>query len=93
MTSSVGLGRLGLWWLLAFGCVSALAVLAAGAPRLGGNILAASFVGAAVLRLVLPTSLVGGLAIRPRALDVVMYLTFALVVLVGSNAVNWHPPR
>ncbi|WP_409485048.1 DUF3017 domain-containing protein [Arsenicicoccus dermatophilus] len=91
--TSIGLGRLGLWWLLGLGCVAALVVLALGAPRLGGNILAASFVGAALLRLVLPTALVGGLAIRPRALDVVMYLAFALVVLVGANAVNWHPPR
>ncbi|WP_029212051.1 DUF3017 domain-containing protein [Arsenicicoccus bolidensis] len=91
--TSVGPGRLALWWVLGVGCVLALAVVAVVSPRLGGNLLAGALAAAAVLRLVVSDAAAGGLVIRSRGLDVLMYLALAVVVAVGANAVNWHPTR
>ena len=68
-------------------------VVAVVSPRLGGNLLAGALATAAVLRLVVSDAAAGGLVIRSRGLDVLMYLSLAVVVAVGANAVNWHPTR
>jgi len=54
------------------GCLLAgLVIVLSGHVRLGGIALAASLVGAGVLRLVLPQARLGGLAVRSRSADVV----------------------
>ncbi|AKT52955.1 hypothetical protein ADJ73_16380 [Arsenicicoccus sp. oral taxon 190] len=89
----LGPGRLALWWVLGGGCLLALAVIAFGSPRLGGILLAGALVVAAAIRLTVPAERAGGLVIRSRVVDVLMYLALATVVAVGATAVNWHPPR
>lgn len=91
--TSVGPGRLALWWVLGAGALAAMVVVALGMPRVGGNLLGGALAVAAALRLVAPDGAAGGLAVRPRALDVLIYAGLATVVLVGVNAVNWAPPR
>lgn len=91
--TSVGPGRLALWWVLGLGCVLSLAVVAVVSPRLGGNLLAAALAVAGVLRLMVSDAAAGGLVTRSRGLDVLMYLALATVVAVGANSVNWHPTR
>ena len=49
--------------------------------------------GAPRVLLVVSDAAAGGLVIRSRGLDVLMYLSLAVVVAVGANAVNWHPTR
>ncbi|WP_158257138.1 DUF3017 domain-containing protein [Kineococcus xinjiangensis] len=60
------------------GVVLALVVVVVAGPRAGGLVLAADLLLAGVLRLVLPVRVVGALAVRSRAFDVVVALALAL---------------
>ena len=80
-----------LWWLLGVGFVVGLVVIASGALRLGGYVVAGSFALAGVLRLVLPRSVVGALVVRSRLHDVVALWGIALALVVVVASVDLSP--
>ncbi|MEO7745177.1 MAG: DUF3017 domain-containing protein [Actinomycetota bacterium] len=61
----------GPWLALAFLVLVAVGAVVAGHVRLGGYLLAAGFAVSAVLRLALPSRVVGAAAVRSRTTDVV----------------------
>ena len=67
--------KLGVWWVLAVGCVVGLALVAFDGDQLkvGFYTLAAGFLAAAVLRAVRPRGRAGALVIRSRVFDVAAY--------------------
>ncbi|QGN56579.1 DUF3017 domain-containing protein [Nostocoides sp. HKS02] len=85
--------RLGWWWAIAPVLVSGLLAFAQGDVRLGGYLVAAGVWFAALLRLVLPTSRSGGLAVRSRGVDAVTMavLGLALVVITSSLDLTVRP--
>lgn len=80
--------RLRLWWLLLAGVVAGLVLVFQGEVRLGGYVLASAFGGAALLRLVLPTWMTGGLVTRSRLLDAATMLALAAATAVLTSALN-----
>lgn len=81
---------LGLWWLLPLGLAGALWVLMAGGLRSYGYAMAATLAVAALVRLVVPRALSGGLVVRSRLWDVVslMALSLAAAVLTASLVIR-----
>lgn len=75
---------LGLWWILPVGLTLALVVLFAGHVRGFGYVVAGTLVVAALARLALPRSAVGGLLVRSRAWDVSTLLALAAGVAIIS---------
>ena len=76
--------RLGpLWWLLVIGCGVSLAIVIFGPMRLGGYILAGVFVVTELGRMSLPDKLVGGVAVRSRAIDACTLLALAIAIVVS----------
>lgn len=75
---------LGLWWLLPLGLSVAMVVLFSAGVRSAAYVIAGTLTVCAVLRLVLPRSVVGGLLVRSRAWDVVTLLALAAAVTVIS---------
>ncbi len=72
---------LGPWWVVAAVALVGLVLLTVGGHfRVGGFVVAAALVIAALVRAVLPPARSGGLAIRSRPLDVVMMLVAAGLV-------------
>ncbi len=71
------------------GVVASLVVVALDHFRIGSLMLAGSLVLAFVLRLVLPSSQIGMLAVRSRTVDLVVLGTLALVLAVFAL---WVPP-
>jgi len=83
------------WWrqwpigVVLIGVVASLVVVALDHFRIGSLMLAGSLVLAFVLRLVLPSSQIGMLAVRSRTVDLVVLGTLALVLAVFAL---WVPP-
>lgn len=72
---------LGPWWAVAVVAVAGLWLITAGGHlRIGGFVVAASLVLAAVLRAVLPEARGGGIEIRSRLRDVLTMLVAAALV-------------
>ena len=73
MTAGVTTPRLlGPWLLLLVGVTAAVVALVLGQLRAGGYLLAATFGLTALVRLVLPTRVVGAVAVRSKLTDVVL---------------------
>lgn len=70
------------------GLVAAVALGAAGRAPLAGLLLAGMLALLAILRAVLPTAAVGGLAVRGRAVDVTVLAVLAIGLAVLSRAPN-----
>lgn len=82
-------GRLGVWWLVAAGSAVGLGlVIFADALRMGGRVVAASFLVGAALRLLVPTPRGGGLEVRHRLLDVGVLLGLALAIGLAFSLVK-----
>lgn len=77
----------GAWWLLAVGVVISCAVLI-GNLRLGGYLLGGTVACGGLLRLGLPQNLAGGLVIRSRGTDVLMYFALAAAVFAAFAALR-----
>jgi len=85
--------RLGVWWLVALGLGAGLLLVLAGHLRLGGYVASAALVAGAGLRLFLPQSSAGGLAVRRRLVDVVILLGLGSALFVTVRAVELAPRR
>ncbi|HEY3534281.1 MAG TPA: DUF3017 domain-containing protein [Pedococcus sp.] len=83
--------RLGWWWAVLPVLVLGLVVIALHHVRAGGYVLAAGAGLAALLRLVLPKSRSGGLAVRSRAADVTTLAVLALALAVITNVLDLRP--
>lgn len=79
---------LGLWWLALVGVVVAGLLLFTQGLRLYGYALGATLALLGLLRAVLPTRLVGGLAVRGRAVDVGTLLVLGAAVAVLSTTLR-----
>ncbi len=75
---------LGLWWVLPPGLAAALWLLVDGQIRVGGYVIAGTLAVAAVLRMLLPRDLVGGLLVRSRTVDVLILAALSLAMVVLS---------
>lgn len=86
--------RLGVWWVAAVPLFAGLLTATVGGRmRVGGCLMAGSFLLAAGLRAILPDGLAGGLHIRGRRLDVLLLVGMAAVVLAAILAVDLGPAR
>jgi Protein of unknown function (DUF3017) len=85
--------RLGWWWAIAPVLLLGLAAFAVGRVREGGFIVAGGVGLGALLRLVLPTSRSGGLAVRSRGVDVLTMAALALALAVITQSLNLDPRR
>lgn len=85
------LAGLGPWWAVAAVAATGLGLSIRGEIRTGGAVVTGAFLLAAVLRLVLPTPRGGGIEVRSRWLDVLMFGLGAVAVLVAFNLVNLAP--
>jgi hypothetical protein len=84
--------RLGpLWWFVIVGSALGLVVLASGAVRGGGFLIAAVLAVAGLGRLVLPERLIGAFVIRSRGVDGVAFLVLAIAVGVIFSIVKLTP--
>lgn len=79
---------LGWWWVLPLGLGVAVWMLLDGQLRMFGYVVAGTLGGAALVRLVLPRDLVGGLMIRSRLWDVVIMLALAAAIAGLSYTLN-----
>jgi len=83
------------WWrqwplaVVLLGVAASLIVVALDHFRIGSLMLAGSLVLAFILRLVLPTSQIGMLAVRSRKVDLVVLGALAVVLAVFAL---WVPP-
>ena len=85
---------LGVWWVVAAVTVVGMVMISfGGRVRLGGFVVAASLVLAAVLRLLIPRGRGGGLEIRSRWRDVVTMLIAATLVFVAFFLVRTCGPE
>lgn len=80
--------RLRAWWLLFLGVALGIALVVTVDVRLGGYVMAGALAGAALLRLVLPTWVTGGLVTRGRFADTLMMLALAVGTAVLVSALN-----
>jgi hypothetical protein len=87
MTSS----RLGAWWFVAVGLGAGLLLVLLGSLRSGGYVAAAALVLGAGLRLLLPQSRAGGLAVRSRLSDVVVLLGLGAALFLTARLVDLSP--
>ncbi|GMA20451.1 DUF3017 domain-containing protein [Arsenicicoccus piscis] len=81
---SIAQTRLGAWWVLGAGLAIALVTMLTGQLRSGGYVFAAALLLAGALRTVLPREAAAGLVIRPRWLDLVLYVGAGTAVLVAT---------
>lgn len=80
---------LGIWWPVALAITVGVVASGLGQVRLGGQLIGAALLGAAVVRLVArPARRAGGLVVRSRGLDVLVLVALALGVLIASATVN-----
>lgn len=87
-----GFAVLGVWWPVALVVAGGVLVTGLGHIRLGGQLVCAALVVAAVVRLLArPARRAGGLVVRSRGLDVVVLLALAVGVLIASATVNLEP--
>ena len=85
--------RLGWWWVAAPVLFVGVVAFQLGHVRLAGYTLAAGLGLAAVLRLVLPTGVSGGLVVRSRLVDVFTMGMFGLVLAVITYSLDLNPRR
>jgi hypothetical protein len=85
--------RLGWWWVAAPVLFVGMVAFALGHVRFAGFTLAAGLGLAAVLRLVLPTAVSGGLVVRSRLVDVFTMGTFGLALAVITYSLDLTPRR
>jgi hypothetical protein len=83
--------RLGWWWAVLPVLLLGLALMALHHVRAGGYVLAGAVGLAALLRLVLPTSRSGGLAVRSRAADVATLVALAVGLAVVTRVLDLRP--
>lgn len=83
--------RFGALWLVAAALISGLAVIGLGHVRWGGFVVAGTLVAAALLRLMLPRALAGGLVVRSRPADVVFLLGMGLALFVIVMVLDLRP--
>jgi Protein of unknown function (DUF3017) len=89
--TGIGATRFGPLWLVAAAMVSGLTVIGIGQVRWGGFIVAGAVLGAALFRLVLPTSRAGALVVRSRPTDVLFLLGMAVALFVIVIALDLQP--
>lgn len=82
------LRRLGVWWVVAVGAASGVALVSFSLLRTGGYVFGASFIAAALLRLTLPAPRGGGLEVRGRLADVVILLVLGAAAVVAFALVK-----
>jgi hypothetical protein len=85
--------RLGAWWCVAVGLGAGLLLVLLGSLRPGGYVAAAALVLGAFLRLLLPQSRAGGLAVRRRLTDVVVLLGLGSALFLTVRLVELSPRR
>ncbi len=84
---------LGPWWVVAVVALVGLVLTTVGGHfRVGGFVVAASLVLAALVRAVLPPARSGGLAIRSRPFDVLVMLVAAALVFAAFLLVRTCGP-
>lgn len=83
--------KLGWWWVATPVLLAGMAFFALDQVRLAGYVLAAGLGLAALLRLVLPASRAGGLAVRSRAVDVLTMTGLCLVLAVITRVLDLTP--
>ena len=83
--------KLGWWWVATPGLLLGLLAFAFDKIQLGGYLLAAGAALAAVVRLVLPKDVAGGLAVRSRVVDVTVLLGFAAALAVITSVLDLRP--
>jgi hypothetical protein len=83
--------RLGLWWVAALAVGAGVVIIGLDRVRLGGYVLAGALGLAALLRLLLPTWLSGGLAVRSRAADVTTMTALAAALALATAVLDLRP--
>jgi hypothetical protein len=83
--------KLGWWWVATPVLLLGLVAFALDEVRLGGYLMAAGVGVAALVRLVLPTALSGGLAVRSKAVDVLTMTAFAVAIAVVTRLLDLRP--
>jgi len=83
--------RLGWWWVATPVLLAGLVFFGLDQVRTAGYVLAAGLGLAALLRLVLPASRAGGLAVRSRAADVLTMAGLGLVLAVVTRVLDLTP--
>jgi Protein of unknown function (DUF3017) len=83
--------RLGWWWVATPVLVLSLVAYSRSEIRLAGYLMAAGLGFAALLRLVLPESRSGGLAVRSRLVDVATMVTLGLGLAVITSILDLRP--
>lgn len=83
-----GFRRLGLWWLIAAAVLAGLVLFWVGDVRLGGQVMAAGFGAAALIRAVTTRFNAGGIAVRNKAVDVLILVALAVGILIASATVK-----
>ena len=81
-------GRLGVWWVTALLAGAGVVLIAVGHLRMGGYVLAAGCAAGGVLRAVRPLGHAGGLAVRRRSVDVVLWVGLAGLVALAFTLVR-----
>ncbi|WP_255574219.1 DUF3017 domain-containing protein [Austwickia sp. TVS 96-490-7B] len=76
------------WWLAAIFAVGAVFVVFVGRALVGGVIMGIGFLMAALLRISLPTDIVGAIAVRTKVVDALTLLSIAALVLGSFVAVD-----
>lgn len=79
---------LGPWLLLVLGVLAGVVAVLLDQVRLGGYLLAAALGVAAVLRALLPPSVVGAVAVRSRPTDVLFLVLGAVAAAVLASTLN-----
>lgn len=80
--------RLGLWWVTAVFAGVGVVVILFGQLRAGGYLLAVGCAAGGVLRAVRPLGRAGGLAVRRRSVDVVLWLGSAALLATAVTLVR-----
>ncbi|HRC13434.1 MAG TPA: DUF3017 domain-containing protein [Dermatophilaceae bacterium] len=80
--------RLGVWWVTAVFAGVGMVVILFGQLRLGGYLLAAGCAAGGMLRAIRPLGHAGGLAVRRRSVDVVLWLGLAGLVALAFTLVR-----
>lgn len=83
--------RLGWWWAAVPVLVVGLVLFATDHVRVAGYALAAGLLLGAALRLVLPASRSGGLAVRSRVVDVVTMTVLGVGIAVVAALLDLRP--
>lgn len=91
VTRGSGFKQLGLWWIVAVVVGGGGIAIALGEIRLGGQIMASGFLLGAVMRSLKGPLGSGGLRVRGKAMDVLMWTGLAAATLYASATVQLGP--